>query len=504
MTRLAHGGARLDRRRLARHQPRVAVRRRASIRRARRDASPPSASRPTARRSSTNRRAGRSTRRPACVTRRCSRRVAWRGERGPSVEARVQGFSERRANGTPLQDNDTNQRQAACAARATWSAAPGRRPASARSQTYDQAFTARQRRPAPPRALTQRQRVPSETAGGSADWLRALGQGDAARRRRSAPGRWQDDRDALRRRQPQAPTTAGGRQRTARRLLAGDAWRHSGADGGRRRPRRSLDRAQRRHRRDARSRASERARRGDVARLRRRVDARHRLSRLPRADAQRALRNFRAGDTLTQANEQLVAETLTGGEVSWLLAHGALSCARTAFVTTLDDAIANVTLTVTPTLTTRQRQNAGSVGSRGARDRGRLAPRRRWSVTGNVTATRATLRRRRPCRARRPRACRRCRAIRRRVGVRFTDPRWLTATLQMRAIGRQFEDDRNTLVLDARHHRRSVRQPQHHAQPARVRGVENLFDEVVPVGRTPLPTIGLPRTCAVGVRVFWP
>ena len=33
-------------------------------------------------------------------------------------------------------------------------------------------------------------------------------------------------------------------------------------------------------------------------------------------------RNFRAGDTLTQANEALIAEQLTGGEISALLAAG--------------------------------------------------------------------------------------------------------------------------------------------------------------------------------------
>ena len=41
--------------------------------------------------------------------------------------------------------------------------------------------------------------------------------------------------------------------------------------------------------------------------------------------------------------------------------------------------------------------------------------------------------------------------------------------------------------------------PQLHAFAA----VENVFDAVVPVGRTPVPTIGLPRTFRIGARVFW-
>ena len=34
--------------------------------------------------------------------------------------------------------------------------------------------------------------------------------------------------------------------------------------------------------------------------------------------------------------------------------------------------------------------------------------------------------------------------------------------------------------------------------------VENLLNTEVPVGRLPVPTIGLPRAARVGVRVFWP
>jgi outer membrane receptor protein involved in Fe transport len=87
--------------------------------------------------------------------------------------------------------------------------------------------------------------------------------------------------------------------------------------------------------------------------------------------------------------------------------------------------------------------------------------------------------------------------------VRFVEPRWFTASAQVRAIGRQFEDDRNTLVLDEA---AVVEVFASRAVTARVHAfaaAENLFDEVVPVGRTPVPTVGLPRTYRMGVRVFW-
>src|SRR5262249_20962263 len=98
-------------------------------------------------------------------------------------------------------------------------------------------------------------------------------------------------------------------------------------------------------------------------------------------------RNFRAGDTLTQANEFLVAERLTGGEISALLAQGPWSARATFFSTTLDDAIANVTLSVTPVLTTRQRQNAAKVRSTGVELEADWRPTTQWSIGAQLTTT---------------------------------------------------------------------------------------------------------------------
>ena len=87
--------------------------------------------------------------------------------------------------------------------------------------------------------------------------------------------------------------------------------------------------------------------------------------------------------------------------------------------------------------------------------------------------------------------------------MRFTDPRYLTATLQTRVVGRQFEDDRNSLVLDDA---AVVDVFASRALASRLTvfvGVENVFDTEVQVGRTPILSVGLPRTAHGGVRVFW-
>ena len=156
---------------------------------------------------------------------------------------------------------------------------------------------------------------------------------------------------------------------------------------------------------------------------------------------------------------------------------------------------------MTPVLTTRQRQNAAKVRSQGVELEADWRPTPQWSVSGQLTATSAGF-----------------------TGgaagldgldvpqvpnyqgalsVRFTDPRYLTATLQTRIIGRQFEDDRNTLVLDDA---AVVDIFASRAIASRLHvfvGVENLFDTVVEVGRTPILSVGLPRTAHGGVRVFW-
>jgi iron complex outermembrane recepter protein len=427
--------------------------------------------------------------------------VGWRAVSGTGFEARVQGFSEKRENGTPLQDNDTNQRQ--YAVRGSGNALGGAWQAAGfgTHQTYDQAFSSvNATRTA--ETLTQRQRVPSEMAGGSADWLRAFGSATllAGAELKQVDGKTVETRYVSN--VAQTPTTAGGRQRTAAGFtqLTYNVNAAFTVVGGVRVDRwssRNIVTGVDRDKVHPSARAAATWRTSEAGSIRGTV---YRAFRAPTLNELH--RNFRVGDSLTLANDQLVAETLTGGEASWLWATSRYSVRATGFVTSLDDAIANVTLTTTPTLITRQRQNAGSVSSRGVEVEGEWRLDRRWTVSGNVTATKSTF-------GEGPSGLDGLRvpqvpSYQAAAGVRFIDPQWLTASMQVRAIGQQYEDDRNTLPLGAaqiidffasRGLTRSL-----HVFGA----VENLFDEVVPVGRTPLPTIGLPRTYRVGVRVFWP
>jgi outer membrane receptor for ferrienterochelin and colicin len=423
--------------------------------------------------------------------------------RGPSVVVRGQLFGEDRENGTPLQTNDTNQRQISARAQGdvlqgSWQAAVYRS-----SQGYDQSFSAVAAGRAS-ESLTSRQRVPADTVGGSAEWFRTFSRmvilGGAETRH--VQGVTQETRVVNN--IPQTPTSAGGEQQTVagftqvtidaatRLTIVGgvrvDHWENKGEFSGNSQ---SLTPVSPRVAASFRA-ASDVTVRGTV----------YRAFRTPTLNE--LYRNFRAGDAQTLANENLEAEILTGSEASVLWTPGANTVRGTLFFNSLDDAIANVTLTVTPTLTTRQRQNAGSVNARGFELEAERRLTSQLAVSGMLTMTRSRFGGGGKLPELEgldvPQVARYSGG----VSLRYVDPRWVTATLQVRAIGRQFEDDRNTLeigktgIVDffaSRQLARSV-----HVFTA----IENLLDAEIPVGRLPVPTVGLPRAARFGVRVFWP
>jgi outer membrane receptor protein involved in Fe transport len=78
-------------------------------------------------------------------------------------------------------------------------------------------------------------------------------------------------------------------------------------------------------------------------------------------------RNFRVGNVVTNANANLTAERLTGGEagLSFRRWQQKLTMRGNFFWSDITNPVANVTLSTTPALITRQRQNLGVVRGRG-------------------------------------------------------------------------------------------------------------------------------------------
>ena len=217
-------------------------------------------------------------------------------------------------------------------------------------------------------------------------------------------------------------------------------------------------------------------------------------------------RDFAVGNTLTRANAELDPERLTGFDGGVLFAWRPLSARLTGFWNELDGAITNVTLTPPPVpgQITRQRQNTDTVRAKGIELEADYRPIARWTFGGLVAITRSTFVDA-PVQAvlvgnRVPQVP----SYQLGVSATYVDPRGFTGSLQARRIGSQFDDDLNVFELE------SFGVVDISASQELQRGlhvflaIENLADLDYDVGRTPIRTIGWPRTARMGFRLFLP
>ena len=214
-------------------------------------------------------------------------------------------------------------------------------------------------------------------------------------------------------------------------------------------------------------------------------------------------RTFRVGDVLTLANDQLRAERLTGGEAGASISpfKRRLTLRGTFFWTEITRPVANVTLSVAPGLITRQRQNLGRTRSRGVEIEWDAKINNRWSLSGGYTLADARVLRF-PVNTsleglRLPQVARHQLSFQ----LRYMNPARLTFALQGRASGSQFDDDQNLFrlapyfTLDA-----FLSRPLSHTLDAFV-AVENIFDRRYEIGRTPVVTLGSPTLARAGVSL---
>jgi iron complex outermembrane receptor protein len=209
-------------------------------------------------------------------------------------------------------------------------------------------------------------------------------------------------------------------------------------------------------------------------------------------------RPFQVGTVRTNANEALGPETLGGGEAGVDVALSPAVTARaTGFWNELENPITNVTLG--PNL--RQRQNLGRARIRGVEADVAWRLGRPWIATASYTLvdSRNTRAPGQPDLVGKELA----QDPRHRVSasLAFDDPRVVTAAAQVRYVGRQFEDDQNTLpmagvfLVDLSVSRRLSQSVE------LVLAVENLLDAQYLVGRAGVDTIGQPRFVHGGVRL---
>lgn len=402
--------------------------------------------------------------------------------------------SEDRTNGTPLQENDTNQRQVAGDVSGRAGNGDLRVRAFAAGQGYDQSFSA----VAADRAsesLTLRQQVTSRLSGGSGEYLGIAGRvtwlGGVDLRRVTG--------DLTERNAFGGLSTPSGTQ-TQTGAFGQATWTpgtHWILVGGLRADRIATDTSLAR----------------SVTRTA--VSPKVSLAWAPRADTtvrgsvfrafrvptlNERLRSFRVGNVVTQNNPALDTEDVRGGELSVQVDRQVVSGRVTGFVTQLDDAITNVTVSRTPTLITRQRRNAGTIDARGVEFEGIWRPRGPVRLAGTFTLTHAEF-----SDAVEPglagRTVPQVPSAQGALDVRWQAWRDTAVSAQVRWIGRQFDDDLNAFELGQAWMVDLLGERRLTARSRVFVAVENLFDEDYDTGRTPQRTVGLPRRVRVGVRV---
>jgi outer membrane receptor protein involved in Fe transport len=427
-------------------------------------------------------------------------------------------FGESRTNGTPLQTNRTHLRNLSAGANFETTAFGS---FSARvyggTQLFDQNFSAVAAN-RNSETLTRVQRVPSQSAGGMFQWSRAVGAnhtlvaGVDAREVRGA-----SDELAFVQNRPSFFIGAGGRERTIgvfaedsfhlnQRFLitAGarfDRWREFAALS----TTTPVNTAQPSTTQTFPDR-TETAFSPQVSLMYTPSDRVSFTALFTRAFRPATLnelyRSFRVGDVITLANENLRAERQTGGEAGarFYLFNQRLDSRVTMFWTEITRPVANVTLSVTPTLITRQRQNLGRTRSRGIEVETGARLSRHWTISAGYLLANATVLEF-PANTtleglRIPQVPKHQATFQ----VRYADPKWFTFGVQARAGGEQFDDDQNRFPLGRYFTIDAIASRRLHRNFDVFVAGENLFNQRYLTGRTPVTTIGPPLLIRGGIR----
>lgn len=441
--------------------------------------------------------------------------------KGLSLSARASSYGESRRNGTPLQFNRTHIRQ--LVAGGDWG--PGGRAglftfrAYASTQVLDQSFTAVSvdRRS---ETLTRLQRVPAQGSGLSIQWAGSAGGGVVGSHSlvagfETSEARGASDELVYVAGRASSLVGAGGRGRsfslfardlitvTPRLILAPaariDHWRNFRAQQATR----ALTGAPSVISFPDRDESAFSPQLSVLFKAHERVSLNTTFARAFRAPTLNELyRSFRVGNVLTLADENLRAERLTSGEAGLIYEpRRGTSLRAQAFWMDVTRAVANVTLSVTPALITRQRRNLGRTRSRGFEAEGELRAGSRWTLSAGYLFADARVASFPADTSleglRVPQVARQQLTFQ----ARYTNPTRLSFGVQARASSSQFDDDQNLLrlrgyfTLDALASRRLARGVEVFA------AAENLTGRRYEVGRTPVLTLGPPVFVRFGLRL---
>jgi outer membrane receptor protein involved in Fe transport len=220
-------------------------------------------------------------------------------------------------------------------------------------------------------------------------------------------------------------------------------------------------------------------------------------------------RQFRVGTVLTLANNQLGPERLVGGEAGVRFEPTRNITARvTWFDNQVKDPVSNVTLTTAGANVTQQRQNLGRTEIWGVQNDVEYRIGASWRVTAGYLYNHATVTENPANTTLVGKFLPQVPTHRGSVQVAYSNPRIANLSLDVQALGSQFDDDQNTRVVpgytDAGLPKYAIVSFQASRAVSRnfelFLGAQNLLNQTYYVGTLPT-TIGSPRMVNAGVRV---
>ncbi|CAN5765031.1 TonB-dependent receptor [soil metagenome] len=213
-------------------------------------------------------------------------------------------------------------------------------------------------------------------------------------------------------------------------------------------------------------------------------------------------RTGQVGQQTTQANPNLRSERATGFEVGTSFSPHKLGTLRTSyFWTQVNRPVAAVTLSTTPTSSLLQRQNLGQLTSKGFTVEGEAKPLRWMNITAGYQYADSTVTKFQADRTLEGKWTAQVARNSASAQVRMAQPRIGVLSLDVRTSGQQFDDSANQFRLAP------YAQVDLYAEHGFGRGlraytsIQNLGGGTIEAGRTPILTLGIPRTISIGIKM---
>jgi outer membrane receptor protein involved in Fe transport len=211
-------------------------------------------------------------------------------------------------------------------------------------------------------------------------------------------------------------------------------------------------------------------------------------------------RAFRVGNVLTLGNSELKPERLYGGEFGAQYVVDRTRVSAAFFWSEVKDPVVNRTLTITPALITRRRENLGQTRARGVELELRHNITANFSVSGGYQFVDSTIVSFPSDRSLEGLLLPQIPQNQFSFGATYSPRNW-TFSYQGRFVGQQFDDDQNVLPLDRFFTADAYISRQLGPSLQVYVAAENVFDQRYEVGRTPVVSIGPPILARAGLRI---